>query len=238
MPYRNPASRAVTPQGRGRFPGFDVLDEVPRWDDQTAGVVLARLGPTTDLSFFDLAETAAATALCDRLLAQDEEPKVPVVALLDARLAAGETDGWHYDDMPSDEEAWRRTLAALDEDAKALGGVVLAQLPVPDQVRVIQAVQDASSDGQKWHGLSAGHVWSLWTRYACTAFYSHPWAWNEIGFGGPAYPRGYKNRAVDGLEPWEVRDAVGTDPREVSSPLPASSEAPASTASPDRGGKS
>ena len=23
------------------------------------------------------------------------------------------------------------------------------------------------------------------------AFYSHPWAWNEIGFGGPAYPRGY-----------------------------------------------
>ena len=29
-------------------------------------------------------------------------------------------------------------------------------------------------------------------RYACTAFYAHPWAWNEIGFGGPAYPRGYK----------------------------------------------
>ena len=22
-------------------------------------------------------------------------------------------------------------------------------------------------------------------------FYSHPWAWNEIGFGGPAYPQGY-----------------------------------------------
>ena len=22
-------------------------------------------------------------------------------------------------------------------------------------------------------------------------FYAHPWAWNEIGFGGPAYPRGY-----------------------------------------------
>ena len=28
MPYRSPNQRAVTPQGRGRFPGFDVLDQV------------------------------------------------------------------------------------------------------------------------------------------------------------------------------------------------------------------
>ncbi len=48
-----------------------------------------------------------------------------------------------------------------------------------------------------------GHVWSLWTRYACTAFYSHPLAWNEIGFSGPAYPRGYKNAGVE-AEPFEV----------------------------------
>jgi hypothetical protein len=56
-------------------------------------------------------------------------------------------------------------------------------------------------------------VWSLWTRYACTAFYSHPSAWEEIGFPGPAYPRGYKNAGVDSLEPYEVRDArPGIDP--------------------------
>ena len=43
MPYRSPGQRAVTPQGRGRYPGFDVLDSVDAWDDVTAGVVLARL---------------------------------------------------------------------------------------------------------------------------------------------------------------------------------------------------
>ena len=58
-----------------------------------------------------------------------------------------------------------------------------------------------------WHGLNAARVWSLWTRYACTAFYSHPHVWNEIGFPGPAYPRGYKNAGVGKLEPFEVRDA-------------------------------
>jgi hypothetical protein len=49
-------------------------------------------------------------------------------------------------------------------------------------------------------------------RYACTAFYSHPWAWNEIGFGGPAYPRGYKNLGLDRREPWEVSERDAADP--------------------------
>ena len=63
--------------------------------------------------------------------------------------------------------------------------------------------------------MPAKQVWSLWTRYACAAFYSHPWAWNEIGFGGPAYPRGYKNIGPDKREPWEVKDRVNREPIEI-----------------------
>jgi hypothetical protein len=212
MPYRAPDQKAVTPQGRGRFPGFDVLDEVHRWDDVTAGVVLARLAPTTDLSFFTLAENGAATALTDLLFAQDGDPRIPVVAMIDARLAAGETDGWHYDDMPGDAEAWRRTLAALDEDADELAGRPFARLDRARQSALVQRVHDLGSDGKSWHDLPAQHVWSLWTRYGCAAFYSHPWAWNEMGQPGPAYPRGYKNLGIDAREPFEVADATGTDP--------------------------
>lgn len=211
-PFRPSAQRAVTPQNRGRFPGFDVLGEVHRWDDVTAGVVLARLAPTTDLSFFTLAENGAAPALLDLLLHQDGEPRVPVVAMVDARLAAGETDGWHYDDMPEDGEAWRRSLAALDEDADELAGCRFAQLDPQQQASVVQRIQDLGSESGTWHDLDAGHLWSLWTRYACTAFYSHPWAWNEIGFPGPAYPRGYKNPGIDSLERFEVPDRAGGDP--------------------------
>lgn len=210
MPYRNPAQRAVTPQGAGRFGDFDVLEEVRRWDDVTAGVVLARLAPSTDLSFFDLAETAAASALCDLLLAQDAEPRVPVVALIDARLALGETDGWHYDDMPDDATTWRDSLRALDADAHDLGAERFAALDVQGQTTVVQRIQDLGSG--RWRGLHAGHLWSLWTRYVCAAYYSHPWAWNEIGFGGPAYPRGYKNRGIERRERWEVRDRSDEDP--------------------------
>jgi len=209
MPYRSPESRAVTPQHRGRYPGFDVLAQVDTWDDVTAGAVLARLSHPTGLSFFTVAEVAVAAPLLDLLLAQDEEPRVPVLELIDERLALRETDGWHYDDLPEDGDAWRRTLACLDEDAQRRFGRGFGALAPDEQAALVQAVQDTDGD---WHGLTPAHVWSLWTRYACTAFYSHPWAWNEIGFPGPAYPRGYLNLGVDARERWEQRDAEPADP--------------------------
>jgi hypothetical protein len=125
--------------------------------------------------------------------------------MVDARLTAGEIDGWRYDDMPEDGQAWRATLAYLDADAEARCGTSFTHAPEAGQVALVQAVQDLKS--ADWHGLPAAHVWSLWTRYACTAFYSHPAAWAEIGFPGPAYPRGYKNAGVGKLEPFEVPDA-------------------------------
>lgn len=193
----------------GRFPGFDVLSQSQHWDPVTAGVVLSRIGMAPDIRFFTPAEEAVATALCDLLLNQEDDARVPVVNLIDSRLAEQETDGWRYEDMPEDSQAWRDTLAGLDDDARSQFDAAFAACSRDQQATLVQAVQDLGSDA--WHGMCAKHVWSLWTRYACTAFYSHPSAWNEIGFPGPAYPRGYKNRGVDAREPFEVRDAKPTD---------------------------
>jgi hypothetical protein len=184
---------------------FDVLTQRRHWDEVTAGVVLERLSATTQLGFFTDVEVSVARPLLDLLIGQEDERLVPVLELVDTRLARGETDGWHYDDLPEDADAWRQTLAWLDEDARSAHGLPFARIGVDAQRELISAVQRCSQDGDKWHEYPAGQVWSLWTRYACTAFYSHPSAWSEIGFGGPAYPRGYLNLGVDKLEHWEER---------------------------------
>ncbi len=219
MAYRSPSQRGVTPQGRGRYRGFDVLDSVEEWDDVTAGVVLARLARPGEPAFFTPHEVGVAAPLLDLLLDQHAEPRVPVLQLIDARLSVSETDGWHYDDLPEDGRAWRESLAALDQDAAGrYSGRGFSRLTGEEQASIVQAVQDLATDEQQWHEWSAVHVWSLWTRYACTAFYSHPWAWNEIGFPGPAYPRGYLNPGVNARERWEVADA-GRDDSDVD-PVP------------------
>jgi hypothetical protein len=181
------------------------------WDDATRGVVLARVHALPPIRFFTPEEEAVATCLLDRLMGQDTDDgdRIPLVRLIDARLAEHETDGWHYDSLPQDDQAWRDTLAAIDEDAEDRFARPFAECSVPEQRELLSAVH--RWEGDRWHGMAPKQVWSLWTRYAATAFYSHPAAWNEIGWGGPAYPRGYKNIGVDTLEPYEVRDARPED---------------------------
>jgi hypothetical protein len=191
----------------GRYPGFDVLNQAPHWDQVTKDLIEARVRPSPPaVTFFSATERGCAHALLNDLTGQDrDDAPVPVTQMVEARLAAGETDGWRYADMPEDGQAWRDTLGYLDADAQDRCGTSFADAAEADRHRLIQAVQDGS--GEDWHGLPAKHVWSLWTRYACTALYAHPDAWAEMGFPGPAYPRGYKNIGVDKLEPYEVRDA-------------------------------
>lgn len=191
-----PPSRSV------RFPGFDVLSQREHWDARTREVVMARVRPAWRRSFFTAAEEPAARALCTALLALAGSPsEPPVFEMVDGRLAEGITDGWHYDDMPLDSEAWRRSLAEL----RAAG---FDEMTANARDALIENVKRSPRFG----GMPGMRLFDLWMRYVCTAYYAHPAAWNEIGFGGPAYPRGYKAIGVDRREPWEVADAASTDP--------------------------
>jgi hypothetical protein len=62
--------------------------------------------------------------------------------------------------------------------------------------------------------LNVARAWAVVMRAVLAEFYSHPWAWNEIGFGGPAYPRGYMRLQPGpaGRDPHEAIEAFGLDP--------------------------
>lgn len=206
-------ARSVPPAPPGqqdhRFPGFDVLSQADHWDDATASLVRARVQGDNPVRFFDPHEFDTASALIGQLVDQDETMSRTLCATVDARLADTQTDGWHYENMPRDDETWRRTVVALDEEARHRYGITFAEAS-RDQRDEILADINALGDTH-WHDLPARRLFDLWMRYACTAYYAHPSAWNEIGFPGPAYPRGYKNIGIDRREPFEVADARPND---------------------------
>jgi gluconate 2-dehydrogenase subunit 3-like protein len=199
----------TTPGDSGRFPGFDTMREARHWDEATRDVVRQRVEHPPSVRFFDEHQWITVQALCDRLLAQDDDPRVPIAAFIDARLHARDGDGYRHVDMPDDGEAWRRSLAGLDEDAHAEHGAPFASLELHRQRRLVECVRITEG---AWHGMPAARTFELWMRYATTAFYSHPWAWNEIGFPGPAYPRGYKTLGLGQLEPFERSEKDPRDP--------------------------
>jgi hypothetical protein len=208
--------RGTTPQMIGRYPDFDVLEAADDWDEATRKVVLARLDPPGPLRFFGPEEEAALRALCDVTTAQDGEPRVPVAESVDAKLADGKLVGYRYDDMPDDRDTWHRVLAGLDHTARERHGLDFADLDRAQQEAVVGEFADGSLTGGAWDTLNVSRAWTVCMRAILSGLYSHPWAWNEIGFGGPAYPRGYmRTGPTSVLEPYERPGATAEDAARV-----------------------
>ncbi|MGH7610041.1 MAG: gluconate 2-dehydrogenase subunit 3 family protein [Candidatus Dormibacteria bacterium] len=212
--------RGTTPQMIGRYPDYDVLDNQGHWDQATRAVVLGRLQPPAGFRFFAPAEVLGLRALCDLLLAQDREPRVPVAAMVDQTLAEGRLDGYQYQGMPADGETWRRVLAAMEGLAQEAGERGFGSAPATLQEGLVKSFAAGRLSRDSLGGLDPKRCFSVCMRMAVSAFYSHPWAWNEIGFGGPAYPEGYMRRGPVGTrEPHERSDARAEDPVPVAREL-------------------
>ena len=68
------------------------------------------------------------------------------------------------------------------------------------------------SKGELEWDLPVARAWEVVMRMVLAAFYSHPWAWSEIGFGGPAYPRGFARLGAGQREHWEAPPRFELDP--------------------------
>jgi hypothetical protein len=210
-----PRQRAGTsPQMIGRYPDYDVLANAHNWDEATRAVVQARLGDPPPMRFFTESERPTLCALCDVATAQDAEPRVPVAEMVDEKLAAGRLDGFRYSDMPPDPVTWRLVLRGLDETARARSGLEsFAACATENQEAIFAEFVAASLHGGVWDELNVSRAFSVCLRAILAAFYSHPWAWNEIGYGGPAYPQGYMRLGPTSvLEPHERPGATSEDP--------------------------
>jgi hypothetical protein len=98
--------------------------------------------------------------------------------------------------------------------ARHLHAASFAEIDIDGKLEYVGKLHDGELD---WDDLDSAKAWSVVMRHALSAFYSHPWAWNEIGFGGPAYPRGYMRMGVGdhrGRDPHEGEEAFGPDPVE------------------------
>jgi hypothetical protein len=200
--------------GHPDYPGYDVLAkrDTPSWNDRTRAVIDARLATPTSPRFLTPAEWETADALCRRIVPGDVE--VPLIALLDAKLLADEGDGVREDTMPYMREAWRRALAALDHEAEARGAPRFAALAPDGQDAILSDMQAGQLAGDHWRDLDPKTFFARRVLVDVPAlFYALPGAWSEIGFGGPASPRGYVRLDGNRRDAWEAAEAMPGEER-------------------------
>lgn len=196
---------------RRRFPGYDVLEKwnSPSWNEQTRAVVARRLQQVPPRRFLDESEWAILEAICDRLIPQPErgDSPVPIVPFIDEKLHKNQGNGYRYEGMPAMREAWRRGIRAVDAEAQARWGRGFAALPANQQDAVLRAVQHGDMLSTAWEGLPPRRFFTSTLLHEVTSvYYAHPAAWSEIGFGGPASPRGYVRLGFDRRDPWEAEE--------------------------------
>ena len=198
---------------RDLYPGYDVLGkrDTPSWNAQTRAVIDERLGLDPGRhTFLDDAEWATLCAICERIVPQpaDRPGRVPVAAMLDDKLRQGHSSGYRHPDMPREGEAWKRALKAIEAESQTAWGRPFHQASAVEQDDLLRRMQEGDLDGSAWGGMPPKIFFKqrLLPDLA-RAYYAHPTAWNEIGWGGPAGPRGYVRLNLNRRDPWEAAEA-------------------------------
>lgn len=211
---RDPASGEPLPQMHqpGYYPKYRTLTQEKFWDAATREVVRERVTQVPPIRFFTPDQLRIMTAVCDQVLPQDDrlpQFRIPIVNSIDERLWKDEITGYRFEDMPSDREAYRLGIKAIDLMAFETHGQSFADISRIDRDRILKSIHDGKPTGahEIWARMSIRHFWALVVHDCATTYYSHPWAWDEVGYGGPAYPRAY-TRLEGGLpEPWETDES-------------------------------
>jgi Gluconate 2-dehydrogenase subunit 3 len=213
LPVDARTARAIMPSAQpGYYPGYDVLSQRAFWDEPTRNVIMQRVEEPPPIRFFkEIGRVELAYAVFDRILPQDDrdpDHRIPIVNFVDKKLYERQIPGYRYEDMPDDQETYKLGFEGIEAIAHHLYGRSFVELEPLGQDRVLISLHDANplAGGDIWKKLSIRHFWMLLVEHAAEAYYAHPYAWNEIGYGGPAYPRGYMRLDNGKPEGWEVEE--------------------------------
>ncbi|MHB0819714.1 gluconate 2-dehydrogenase subunit 3 family protein [Stutzerimonas stutzeri] len=194
-----------------RYPDYDVLRkrQGPSWDEPSRQVVDQRLAVPREAMYFCAAQWRTLQAVCARIVPQPtDRPPIPVAALVQIKVAEGAGDGYRDARLPPLQQAWKIGLEALDQESNKRYQQPFAELPAVLQDELLTAMQRDELKGPAWQGMPTAVFFSQRLVHDITsAYYSHPTSWNELGFGGPASPRGYVRLAEDARDSWEAAEA-------------------------------
>lgn len=194
-----------------RFPGYNVLDKrnTLSWNEPTRRAIDKRIAVHPGPRFFSEDEWTTFTAICDRIIPQPKDrPPVPIAAYIDEKLYLNHPEGYRFAKLLPQGEAWRAALAAVDAVAREEHDASFHSLADEQKDALLQRMQKGELKGPLWRGMPSDEFFSKRILHDVTnAYYAHPTAWNEMGWAGPASPRGFVRLDADKRDPWEAAEA-------------------------------
>ena len=174
-------------------PDYRALIESSRVSARTRQVLLERVQPAAKHpNMLTESEMALLQAVVERIVPQHGPIRIDIAARIVDATANGPGDGWRFADLPSDLEALRAGLRAIDTAAGSAHCVGFASLPVDQQDSLLAAL--TNDDPALPKPVQGGHFsplqLKLWFGDICAAatqiYVAHPATQERMGFSGIA----------------------------------------------------
>ncbi|OXM85058.1 gluconate 2-dehydrogenase subunit 3 family protein [Paenibacillus rigui] len=188
------------------YPTYDVMNAQHAWDDHTRKIVNERLHTGGDYSYLTVLEAEMLRSWCSLLVDDDRAEIIQfIIEHLDRQLASG-LESQRKPGLPPAPALVRLGLDALGGSCQRLYTDHFFHLERERQLQIMQAI--STGDGlpyEAWKHVPQQPFFQKLLTLTLEAYYSHPRTWSEIGYGGPAYPRGYVRMHPGQLDPWEAK---------------------------------
>ncbi len=172
----------------------------------TRAALEARLAPQTDYApqFFDADTYQLLQAVAARVFPQpDRATPIELAPNVDKRLLEGRADGWRYDAMPPDREAYRLGLGGINQAAQAGFQRPFVALSAEQQDVVIGQLAAGEAPGENWQQVPQDKFFEEMLAELAESYSAHPLAQEEIGYVGMADVPGWTRIGLNELEPRE-----------------------------------
>ena len=192
-----------------KYKNYDVFDrwDTPDWDDQTREAIRKRLEEIPTIRFFTEEEAQIAEAIANRIVPQQQlASNISIIPWIDEKLFLDLRDGYRYEGLPPQREAWRSGLAGIEETSRIKFQQGFKSLAEHQQDEILHLIQSGDPPGDIWKRLPPNLFFhEMLCKHIVRTFYTHPIAWNVIGYGGPAAIRGHVRKSEGEIDPWEAQ---------------------------------
>lgn len=190
-----------------RYPSFNVMDEREEWDAHTQAIVENRLmesHPSTELS---LVELQVLQQVCSALIDDRRENVLSYILVHVAQSLKGTTgEGERKAGLPAQKKLIINGIKYMSGSMPTKKQLFALEHEDQDLTELLQQVSQGKAVISNWTSELQREWFIKLLSLTVEAYCSHPQVWSDMGYAGPAYPRGYVRGDIGRLDPWEAKE--------------------------------
>ncbi len=192
------------------YPDYNVLDSINEWDEHTKEVVLKRLGPFPEKRFLQEQEVRKLRLIIKHMVYDERDDIFDwILSYMDQRLHSEIGEFQRKPGTPPEKVLIREGLKALDSLSFKLYQKSFEEAAVEEQFAMLASLQlGKAAQIPEWSKIPQKDLFNKLLDMIISTYYSHPTIWSEMGYGGPAYPRGYYRIELGWTDPWEAKSST------------------------------